>query len=83
MAILADTRAVRLLLNLRGQDKEKEQQLLDRAGDNTTDRVSEATQSTLAYPTTRAPEAPTTGGSPKAPVICRSPLPESIDERVS
>ena len=54
MAILADAGAVRLLLSLRGQDGEKEQQILDRAGDKTADRAIEAAQSALAYLTIRA-----------------------------
>ena len=55
MAILTDAGAVRLLLSLRGQDREKECQILDRAGDKTVDRVIEAAQSALAYLTIRAP----------------------------
>ena len=54
MAILADAGAVRLLLSLRGQDREKEQQILDRAGDKTADRAIKAAQSALAYLTIRA-----------------------------
>ena len=54
MAILADAGAVRLLLSLRGQDREKEQQILDRAGDQAAERVIKATQSALAYLTIRA-----------------------------
>ena len=54
MAILADAGAVRLLLSLRGQDREKERQILDRAGDKAADRAIEAARSALAYLTIRA-----------------------------
>ena len=55
MAILADAGAVILLLSLRGQDREKECQILDRTGDKTADRVTKAAQSAMAYLTIRAP----------------------------
>ena len=54
MAILADAGAVRMLLSLRGQDREKERQILDRAGDKAADRAIEAARSAMAYLTVRA-----------------------------
>ena len=50
MAIMADAGAVRLLLNLHGQDREKEEQLLAQAGhDKAAQRAIEAARTALAY----------------------------------
>ena len=59
MAIMADAGAVRLLLSLEGQDRAKEQQIIDRAGDKTADRAIKAAQSALAYLTIRPPQPAT------------------------
>jgi hypothetical protein len=48
MAILANTGAVKLLLSLRGQDREKERQILE-AQDNAAHRAKEAARTALAY----------------------------------
>ncbi len=56
MAIMADAGAVRLLLGLHGSDAAKEQQILERAGqDKAADRATKAAQSALAYITCVAP----------------------------
>ena len=50
MAILSDAGAVRSLLGLHGSDAAKEQQILERAGqDKAADRATKAAQSALAY----------------------------------
>ena len=50
MAIMADTGAVRFLLSLQGQDREKEQQILAQANQNkAAQRAKAAAQSALAY----------------------------------
>ena len=62
MAIMADAGAVRLLLSLHGQDRDKEQQIIDRAGDNIVDMAIKAAQTALAYLTVRPP--PPTAAAP-------------------
>ena len=71
MAIMADAGAVRLLLSLEGQDRAKEQQIIDRAGDKTADRAIKAAQSAMAYLTVRPPPPSATG---------HPPPPESSDD---
>ena len=48
MALMADTRAVRLLLSLQGQDREKEQQILTDQNETAQHAIA-AAQSALAY----------------------------------
>ena len=67
MAIMADAGAVRLLLSLEGQDRAKEQQIIDRAGDKTADRAIKAAQSALAYLTVRPPQPPSATSHPPPP----------------
>ena len=60
MAIMADAGAVRLLLSLRGQDKEKEEQILAQAGqDKAAQRAIEAARSAIAYLTCNPPQPAT------------------------
>ncbi len=57
MAIMADAGAVRLLLGLHGSDAAKEQQILERLGqDKAADRAINAAQSALAYLTVNPPQ---------------------------
>ena len=57
MAILADAAAVRLLLSLEGSDATKNQQILDRNGqDVAATRAMEAAQSAAAYLAENPPE---------------------------
>ena len=60
MAIMADAGAVRLLLSLRGQDREKEEQILAQAGhDKVAQRATEAARTALAYLTCNPPQPAT------------------------
>ena len=60
MAIMADAGAVKLLLSLRGRDREKEEQILAQAEQNkAADRAARATQSALAYLNCSPPQAAT------------------------
>ena len=49
MAIMAHTGAGGLLLSLEGQDRAKEKQILNRAGDKAADEAIKAAQSAIAY----------------------------------
>ena len=60
MAIMADAGAVRFLLSLRGQDREKEQKILAQAGhDKAAHRATEAARTALAYLTCSPPQTAT------------------------
>ena len=60
MAIMADAGAVRFLLSLRGQDREKEEQILAQAGhDKAAQRAIEAARSAIAYLTCNPPQPAT------------------------
>ena len=71
MAILADAGAVRFLLSLRGQDREKEQQILAQVGhDKAAQRVTEAARSAMAYLTCNPPQ----------PATCKQEEPLRVDD---
>ena len=60
MAIMADAGAVRFLLSLRGQDREKEEQILAQAAhDKAAQRAIEAARSAIAYLTCNPPQPAT------------------------
>jgi hypothetical protein len=76
MAIMADAGAVRLLLSLQGSDGAKEQQILERAGqDKAADRATKAAQSALAYLTCNPPQPATRKQEP-----LRADDPDSSDD---